>query len=138
MRRLDDWRARLAAEMDRQRREPFEWNRHDCALGLACGAVEAITGTNPGERWRGRYTTAPGALRVLRREGYDSLADLVAAMLPEIHPSAADIGDIGLIETEGPLKQALCVVDTYGLIVLTESGLGRRPRTDMIRAFKIG
>ena len=62
----------------------------------------------------------------------------VAAMLPEIHPDAADLGDIGLIAAEGPLGQALCVVDASGLIVLTETGHGRRPRGDMLRAFKVG
>ena len=136
--RLPDWRARLAAEMDRQRREAFAWGAQDCVLGLAAGAVQALTGDDLGARWRGRYKTPGGARRALHKAGFTSLADAVADILPEIHPDAADVGDVGLIEAEGPLGQALCVVDASGLIVLTESGHGRRPRGDMRRAFKVG
>ncbi len=137
--RLPDWRARFAAEMDRQRRDPFAWGAHDCALGLAAGAVEAITGADLRVGWRSAYKTPAGALRAMRAKGYDTLADAIAAMLPEIPPAFADVGDIGLIEDDaGPLGQALCVVDASGLIVMTEDGHGRRPREDMIRAFKVG
>ena len=136
--RLPDWRARFAAEMDRQRRDPFAWGSQDCALGLAAGAVTAITGQDVAQPWRGRYVSPSGARRALHKAGVASLADLVASMLPEIPPAFADVGDIGVIEADGPLKQALCVVDASGLIVLTETGHGRRPREDMIRAFKVG
>ncbi|AZV00293.1 DUF6950 family protein [Paracoccus kondratievae] len=136
--RLPDWRARFAAEMDRQRRDPFAWGSQDCALGLAAGAVEAITGQDVAARWRGRYRSPSGARRALHKAGFTSLADLVASLLPEIAPAFANVGDIGLIEADGPLRQALCVVDASGLIVLTEAGHGRRPRHDMIRAFKVG
>ncbi|MCB5412421.1 DUF6950 family protein, partial [Pseudogemmobacter faecipullorum] len=67
--RLPSWRARFADEMDRQRREAFTWGRHDCALGLAAGAYEAITGKDVRSDWS-RYRTAGGALRALRKAGY--------------------------------------------------------------------
>ncbi|MDS9468597.1 hypothetical protein RGQ15_13590 [Paracoccus sp. MBLB3053] len=137
--RLPNWRARLAAEMDRQRRDPFAWGSHDCALGLAAGAIEAITGNDMAAEWRGRYTTPLGALRVLRKAGHASFTDFVAAHLPEHdHPDQADIGDIGLVESDGPVGVALCIVDASGVIVMTETGHGRRPRSDMTRAFKVG
>ncbi|WP_288951441.1 hypothetical protein [uncultured Paracoccus sp.] len=136
--RLPDWRARFAAEMDRQRRDPFAWGSQDCALGLAAGAVEAITGQDVAARWRGRYRSPSGARRALHKAGFNTLADLVASLLPEIAPAFANVGDIGVIAADGPLGQALCVVEASGLIVLTEAGHGRRPREDMIRAFKVG
>lgn len=136
--RLPDWRARFAAEMDRQRRDPFAWGSQDCALGLAAGAVEAITGADLRVGWRSKYKTPAGALKAIKAKGFDSLPDLLASLLPEVPPAFADVGDIGVIEADGPLKQALCVVDASGLIVLTEAGHGRRPREDMIRAFKVG
>ncbi len=136
--RLPDWRARFAAEMDRQRRDPFAWGSHDCALGLAAGAVSALTGADLGARWRGRYLTPSGARRALHKAGHSSLSGLVASLLPEVHPDYADIGDIGVIAADGPLKEALCVIDASGLIVMTESGHGRRPREDLMRAFKVG
>lgn len=124
--------------MDRQRRNAFAWGSDDCAVGLAAGAVQAITGADLAEGWRGRYKTATGALRALRKAGHATLADAVAASLPEIPPVYADIGDIGLVDADGPLGEALCVVDFSGLIVITESGHGRRPRDDLRRAFKVG
>lgn len=136
--RLADWRARLAAEMDRQRRAPFSWGSQDCAMGLAAGAIEAITGQDLAASWRGRYSSPSGARRALQKAGFSAVSDLVGSLLPEIPPAFADVGDIGLINADGPLKQALCVVDASGLIVLTPEGHGRRPREDMIRAFKVG
>nr|WP_319250509.1 hypothetical protein [uncultured Celeribacter sp.] len=137
--RRADWRARLAAEMDRQRRTPFAWGPHDCALGLAAGAVEAITGADLRAGMSGRYQTARGALRVLRAEGFETLGDAVAALLPE-HDNLlmARVGDIAVIAAEGPVREALAVVDVSALIVLTEQGHGRRPRAEMLRAFRVG
>ena len=137
--RFDDWRARLATEMDRQRLAAFDWGGHDCALGLACGAVRAMTGVDLARGWRG-YRTAPGALRTLRRRGYASLGDAVAAVLPEYDApfAQAQVGDIGVIPSDGEIGEALCVVDGATLIVLTDRGHGRRPREDMTRAFRVG
>ena len=138
LKRLPDWRARFAAEMDRQRRDPHAWGHHDCALGLAAGAVVAITGLDLAAPWRGRYATPLGAARVLRCGGFATLGDMVASVLPEVPPAFANIGDIGVLSADGPVAEALCVVDASGLIVMTEDGHGRRPREDMHRAFRVG
>lgn len=138
MKRLPNWRARLAAEMDRQCRIGFDWGRHDCVLGLAAGAVEAVTGQDLRRGWRGKYRSAAGAQKALSKSGFADLGAAVASVLPEIHPSRAHVGDIGLIPAEGAVGASLCVVDASGLIVLTETGHGRRPRSDMTRAFKVG
>lgn len=136
--RLDDWRARLAAEMDRQRRDPFAWGTQDCAVGLACGVVLAITGVDLGAPYRGRYTTSAGALRLMRESGADDLAGFAALHLPEIHPAFARVGDLGVIEADGPFGQAFAMIDASGVIVMTDEGHGRRPRGDVIRAFRVG
>lgn len=138
MRRKAGWRSRFAAEMDRQRRNPFEWGKHDCAIGLACGAIKAITGEDLRSGWE-TYSTPEGALRALKKAGFATLPDLVSSILPEHeHPSRAVIGDIGVIETDGPIGTSLCVFDGGTVIILTEDGQGRRPRDAAIRAFKVG
>lgn len=136
--RLPDWRARFAAEMNRQRLEPFSWGTQDCALGLACGAVQAITGEDLAVGFRSKYRGPVAAKRVLREAGFETLGDLVASMLPEIPPAFAETGDLGLIESDGPFGEALSVVDVSGLIVMDENGHGMVPRSRMIRAFKVG
>lgn len=138
LRRLDDWRARLAAEMDRQRRDPFAWGKHDCAIGFAAGIVEALTGVDMARGYRGKYASPRGALKLLKDEGADSLSAFVAARLPGVHPAFANVGDIGVVASDGPLGEALCMIDASGLVVMTEQGHGRRPRGDLLTAFKVG
>lgn len=136
--RLDDWRARLAAEMDRQRRTPFKWGTQDCAIGFAAGIVQALTGVDMARGYRSQYRGPKGALRILKEAGADSLSTFVAGLLPEVHPAFANVGDIGIIASDGPLNEALCMIDASGLVVMTPDGHGRRPRADLIRAFKVG
>ncbi|MDB6177942.1 hypothetical protein PAF17_10560 [Paracoccus sp. Z330] len=138
MRRLENWRARLSAELDAQRRAPFAWGSHDCAIGFACRVVEAITGEDLAAPYRGTYDSPLGALRVLRDSGALTLGDFVAMHLQEIAPARAHIGDLCLVPSTGPIGQGLGMVDATSLIVLTETGQGRRPRADMIRAFRVG
>lgn len=136
--RLDDWRARLAAEMDRQRRDPFRWGQHDCAIGFAAGIVEALTGADLARGYRGKYRSQAGALRLLREAGAADLGDFAAQLLPEVHPAFARVGDIGVIAAPGVIGQAFCMLDASGIVVMTEAGHGRRPREDVIRAFRVG
>jgi hypothetical protein len=138
MKRRDDWRARLSAETDRQRQDPFVWGKHDCAIGFAAAIVEAITGEDLARGYRGRYATSRGALKLMKEAGAETLGDFVAMKLPEINPAFARLGDIGVIPAEGPITEAICMVDATGLVVMTETGHGHRPRKDMIRAFKVG
>lgn len=138
MKRLDDWRARLSDELDAQRRAPFVWGSHDCAIGFACRVVEAITGEDLAEPYRGKYDSPLGALRILRDSGALTLGDFVAMHLPEIKPAFANIGDLCLVPATGPIGQGLGMVDASGLVVMTEAGHGRLPRSKMIRAFSVG
>lgn len=137
--RRADWRARLAEALNLQRAQGFTWGRHDCALGLAGGAVEAMTGTDIAAPWRGRYSTALGAARALKRDGFETLGDLVATLLPEhVSPLMARPGDIGLMAAKGPIGEALGVIDVSTFFVLTETGHGHRSKTEITRAFRVG
>ncbi|MBD3785629.1 MAG: hypothetical protein IE922_01485 [Sphingomonadales bacterium] len=136
--RVDNWRAAFAAEVERLRRLPFAWGTHDCGVGLAGNLTLALTGVDVAAPWRGRYTTQAGALRVLRNDGFSTLGDLVASVLPEHdHRSRARVGDVGAIEAEA-FGHALCVVDFDRVHVLTPDGFGTLDRTAMVRAFKVG
>ena len=138
MKRLDDWRARLAVEMDRQRREPFKWGRHDCVIGFGAAIVQALTGEDLARGYRGKYRTPEKAAEIIAESGAETLGDFIAGFLPEIHPAFAQVGDIGVVEADGVIGQAVCMFDASGLVVLTEDGHGRRPRGDAIRAFRVG
>lgn len=93
MDRLPDWEARLAAYLEPLRMRPFQWGRHDCCT-FSAGAVEAMTGTDPMPEFRGRYSTAIGSARVLRRFGAGDLAATMDRKFVRLPASLARRGDI--------------------------------------------
>jgi hypothetical protein len=104
MTRLKGWEQRLAAYFKARAREPHVWGRNDCAL-FAAGAIEAMTGEDPGAPFRGQYVDEAGARRVLASLGCSQLAELPERMgLEPILPSDAQRGDLVFVEgRHGPV-----------------------------------
>lgn len=76
---------------------------------------------------------------VVARAGFADLADLVASILPEIHPSEAKVGDIAAIPTGTALGHGLGVVNGGGtILVLREEGIGVVGLLSADRAFRVG
>lgn len=99
--RIPGWERHLAEAIEAARDRPFHWGRHDCATfafdlrrALACGPDVAAL-------WRGRYSTARGAVRVMHRLGWSSLeaagCDLLGEPLATVH--LAQRGDLVLADT---------------------------------------
>ena len=113
-RRVPDWPDRLAAYIERVRREPFCWGRHDCALFVA-GVVHAMTGRDIAAAWRGPYGSALSAARMIRRiTGAYPLADGINAYTQaqgwrERQPTTAQRGDVVLLRASAKNRQALGV-----------------------------
>lgn len=139
MNRLPGWRARFETAVDGIFRKPFDWStQHDCGMGLCARVVEAVTGEDVGAKYRGGYTTRAGAIRLMKAEGFANLADLVASLLPEVHPSQAKIGDLAAFPMDTPFGFALGVVNGERVFVLREEGVGTMGLLDATRAFKVG
>ena len=134
MGRLINWQARLVSYIADCRARPFAYGKHDCAL-FAAGAVQAMTGVDPADAWRGRYTTQRGGLRVLRRAGFRDHIEMVAVLFPETSVSAALPGDLAVIDTED--GRALGVIQGPAVYVLRPNGLGLVPGTAATRAFRV-
>lgn len=97
MERFPDWPTRLAAFIETRRARVFSWSESDCCL-FVCDAVEAMTGIDPGARWRGLYSSEKGARRLLRDNGgVVGLATL--AFGPAVPAALAGRGDVVLIDT---------------------------------------
>ena len=134
MERLPDWKPRLIAWLASIARTPFEPGKHDCALFVA-GAIAAMTGEDPAARFRGRYTTVRGGLRVLRAEGFGDHVEMVASRLEEVAPLMAQVGDIAVVDTpEGP---ALGIVAGADILVPGRDGLGAVSLMQGRRAFSL-
>lgn len=136
MKKLSDWRARLAQTIEAKRRLPIDYGTNDCALFVA-DCIFAMTGVDLAADIRGRYTSANDAVRLIYELGFEDLADLVASRLPEIDPVFAVNGDVAAIESE-PVGWALGIYNGETVTVLTVRGLGVVGRDAVRRAFKCG
>ncbi|MGT2429239.1 DUF6950 family protein [Cupriavidus basilensis] len=112
MQRLEDWPTRLAEFIEARHERAFSWGESDCCL-FVCDAIEAMTGSDPGARWRGLYTTEKGARRVLRDNGgVDGIATMVLG--PAMPPALAGRGDVVLVDTPHGGALALCLGGVVG------------------------
>ncbi|URF05493.1 DUF6950 family protein [Cupriavidus campinensis] len=133
MKRLTDWPTRLADFIEARRARAFSWGDSDCCL-FVCDGIEAMTGTDPGERWRGLYQSEKGARRVLRDNG--GVAGLASLILGSPRPPAlAGRGDVVLIDTPGGEALALCV--GANIVAQGVAGLEFHPISAAKAAWKI-
>lgn len=128
------WRTLMAEEIDRRRSMPFAWGRNDGGL-FAADVVLAMTGEDLARSYRKRYRSEHGAMRMLFEAGIETLPDLIATMLPEIHLSRARTGDVGAVEVNG--RWCCGIINGATLIVLREQGVGSLPLTTVKRVFKV-
>lgn len=132
--RKADWESALSDYLAGQGGAVFAWGACDCAM-FAAGAVLAMTGTDPAAELRGRYKSATGAARVLKRYGADDLAAWVSARFEEVAPVFAHRGD--LVMADGSLgicagPAAWFVGEENG-----DAGLVSRPMQDWERAWRV-
>lgn len=127
--RRPDWRPRLTVYLAAASARPFAYGQHDCALFVA-GAVNAMTGVDLADRYRGLYTSLKGGLKLLQAEtrlGPETAPlDLLRRNFRPVHPAFANVGDIAVIGEVG--IPALGLFAGEHLIVLRETGLGHMPR----------
>lgn len=101
MPRVESWERLLAAAIEAARSKPFVWGSHDCPT-FAFETRTALTGgDDTAALWRGRYSTALGGQRVMRRLGWPSLEEMGRALLgaPRATVLLAQRGDIVLADT---------------------------------------
>ncbi|MBF2715506.1 hypothetical protein IEI95_014900 [Agrobacterium vitis] len=137
--RLKDWRSRFEVAIDEIKAKPFEWYVHDCGPGLAGRLVQALTGVDLAtDIIANPYHDEESAATIVRAAGFETLGALVASLLPEIHPSQAQIGDIAAIAHDGPVGHALGVVNGERIFVLRPQGLGTVSLLHATMAFRVG
>lgn len=135
VRRREDWPERLLAFVRSREHTPFAWGANDCAL-FAADAALAMTGHDFVAAFRGRYTTALGAMKVLRSNGVEDLAGHLGQMLGEpVPPMLARRGDVVLFEAvSGP---ALGVVMGSRAAAAGPDGVAWIPASCWQRAWRV-
>ena len=99
--RVDHWERLLASAIDTARVRPFVWSVHDCPTFAFETRMILTDGEDIAALWRGRYTTALGGARVMRRLGWASLELMGRALLGEPRQAVllAQRGDVVLADT---------------------------------------
>ena len=99
--RVDNWERLLAAAIDTARARPFVWGLHDCPTFAFETRMILTAGEDVAALWRGRYTTALGGQRVMRRLGWASLDEMGRALLgaPRQTVLLAQRGDVVLADS---------------------------------------
>ena len=101
MARVEHWEHLLAAAIDTARAKPFVWGVHDCPTFAFETRMILTDGDDVAALWRGRYTTALGGERVMRRLGWASLEEMGRALLGEPRQAVllTQRGDVVLADT---------------------------------------
>lgn len=141
--RLPTWRADLTAFIEVSRNVAFEWGANDCALWASL-AYETVTGHDPAFGLRGTYKTAAGALKALKKAGYDTPESIAEARIgPRKLPAfvlpgemvAADLATLGLAGEERQLGLSLGICNGPVCFFVGEEGLVELPTLAMACGF---
>lgn len=124
----------MRAVIERHMHEPFEWGGSDCSFVF--DVIEAMTGFDAIADMRG-YLTEAGALRAVRRAGFDSVLEIVQAAFSEIPPGLAGRGDIGYpAEIPHPLMSP-AIIDGHLAFSKHPRGVVMIERTKIARAWAV-
>ena len=133
--RATDWEQRLNDYLAKHGESAFQWGKLDCAL-FAAGAVRAMTHKDPAHKFRGKYKTARGSVRALKRFGAGNLELTIADMFEECPPAFARRGDLALVD--GELGVMIGVVTGDVAVFIGDHGLERRPMAMWRRCWRVG
>ena len=134
MKRLPDWRIRLQAYVTATAQDRFQPGETDCAL-FAAGAVEAMTGTDPAQAFRGHYTSLKGGFKRLKTAGFADLAAYACAHFTEVPVARAQVGDIAVLEGNG--EAALGIVQGERIYIRSPQGLATVSLLKAERMFRL-
>lgn len=118
--RVDGWERLLAERVEKARSTPFQWGVHDCACWAFDVRAALTGGADEAARWRGRYSTAAGSVKTMRKLGWASMEAMGRALLGEPLPTVlmAQRGDIVL------MNSGFGVVVGAQALGMAEGGLG--------------
>ena len=96
--KVTGWEVLLATAVESARTRSFTWGTHDCATWAFDLCRDLTGGDDTAALWRGRYRTARGAARVMRRLGWASMSEAGTALLgtPLTDVRLAQRGDLVL------------------------------------------
>lgn len=136
--RVDGWERVLAEAVDEARGRAFAWSVFDC-MTWAFDVRMRLTGIDAARQWRGKYKTLAGGLRLLKRLGHDSFADLLTAECgPSVPALMARRGDLVLVaRVDAPDVAAGVCVGAQVATVTEGAGLVFVPLSLAVAAWRV-
>jgi hypothetical protein len=133
--KVTGWEVLLAAAVDDARTRSFNWGTHDCATWAFDLRRDMLSGDDTAALWRGRYRTARGAARVMRRLGWASMPEAGVALLgmPLANVRLAQRGDLML----SPDATSFGVCLGAQVAFLAPEGLTLRALTSCVLAWRV-
>lgn len=137
MARHENWPERLHAYIEARGKEGFAWGRNDCAL-FTCDWIKEATGYDPAKDFRGKYSTAAGSLRALKKYGRGNLYDTFDALMEKrLSPLAARRGDAVAAPVGPDGEIALGIVTGSKAVFLGLEGLVSIPTAKAAMAWEV-
>jgi hypothetical protein len=121
----------------------FAWGSVDCCL-YAASAIQAFTGVDLADDFRGKYTTELGAFRTIKKvTGGSTVADAAAYSANKYgltgyqHPWCARRGDLVLINNGGNVIAGVVHLNGRFVVSVSEAGPVTLPLTSVVKAWSI-
>ena len=130
IKRKDDWVEQLEGFVKKHAQTDFKYGEIDCAL-YVCDAIEAMTGVDVAESFRGLYKTKNGALKVLKEYGgLEGIGDFVSRGygMRDVKANFEGRGDVVLFVYEGVKSFGFISLSGREVCGLSESGNTSIPR----------
>jgi hypothetical protein len=121
MMRVAIWEEALSDYISNKRDEPFQYGVNDCCM-FAAGAVEAMTGVDPMEEFKGTYSDLRGSIKVLKEIGEGDLETTLDSKFEEVAISHAQRGDLAFFD-----ESVGVIMGSFAYFV-SDEGLERIPR----------
>lgn len=131
--RLENWPDRMFEVIARHAAIPFAWGVSDC-MQLVMDSNEAITGAHPYPKAKA-YRSQRGAAACLRRHGFETIVEALAAKYDLVPVAMAQRGDNGVVQVAGVLSSVLCEGASW--VGKTEGGIIRLSRAHVVQAFRV-
>ena len=132
--KTDGWEKRLSDAVEAARGQPFEWGSHDCAT-WAFDVRQALINGPDVVAWRGRYKTALGSHRAMRKLGWHTMEEGGRALMGEPLPGVlmAQRGD--LVLSQGDPAFGVCIGSQVAFV--GPSGLQFVPLAECAMAWRV-
>lgn len=132
MKRLNDWPTQLANFLLEKQKQPFEWGNNDCCL-FAADAILSMGGQDVAKDVRGRYKTAIGAHRIMKKLGAGSLVELLTQRLGQ-PDGVITRGSIIVVDSNGEQVAGVFYQKPWAL---TERGLQSMPLESVVQSWSL-